>query len=165
MELVGTMDLINDIMSGNIPRGVPPALAISIAVNGYTEAEARSMIDQDDLADQWIEALRSAGFFGEQEVQVPDRPSPSTGSGEDGGMLLWTMLKSELESDETDFKHRMVVLDNAVKEYQDLEKLCTAKASSFIQHQTSSKTARGMDASSSPRHFCALYHRLMYFPR
>jgi hypothetical protein len=39
----------------------------------------------------------------------------SGGGDNDAGTLLWSMIKKELEHDESGFKHRVFVLDNVIK--------------------------------------------------
>jgi hypothetical protein len=122
----------------DIPEGVPPALAVSIMVSGYTESESRSIISEQEDAETtetWMEALRTAGFF--ETITNPDTDAltEDCDTEEDGSNLLWQLLKKELQANESDFKHRIYVLDNAVKQFRgfpDLKYLCDEKASAFI---------------------------------
>ena len=123
------MDLITSMQSGKFPEGVPPNLCISIAMCGYTELEARNIIEEDaETTERWIESLRRADYFEKStgvDVSLQDRTKEeilSSGSKldeynniKDGGALLWKMIKRELETDESDFKHRIYVLDSTVK--------------------------------------------------
>jgi hypothetical protein len=103
----------------DLPDGVPPCLAICFAITHHTETEARQvMVEGGNVAraDEWIAKFRSAGYF-------EFNPPPPTGTSGlatiapslDGGTYLWTELKRQLTADETDFKHRMAVLDKTVK--------------------------------------------------
>jgi len=115
------------------PDGVPTMLAMSIAINGYTEAEAHEiMVEGGDAvnADEWMVKLTSAGYFRDVE-------SLSSTEAVDGGSVLWNALLQELEKDESGFKHRIAVLDNAVKGNiprvtNDLSALARGKSSSFL---------------------------------
>ena len=73
-----------------------------------------------DKADRWIAQLRAEGFFdrGSSAQAMPhsSESSPRFGTDEtDGGYFLRKSLKWELQADESGFKHRMSVLDYAVK--------------------------------------------------
>ena len=140
----------------DMPSGVPPSLAISIAMYGYTEAEARqAIIEGGDghKADMWIQTMRQAGFFGSSPS--PSRtPSVSIGAQCDSsnnrpsknadqnllvGSFLWETLLEKLRCDENGFKHQIMVLDNCVKNTggyllseRHLESLHTKKAGDFI---------------------------------
>ena len=113
------------------PDGIPPILVISIATNGYTEAETRQIIEEGGdaaRADEWIQKLRAAGLFHDTgpDASIPheklrhrtiSKASNSTKGVEDGGKLLWDTLMNELTQDEVGFKHQVVVLDNVAKQY------------------------------------------------
>jgi len=129
---------------GPIPPGVPPALAISIAVNGLTENEARQIMVKGgdrDRADDWIKALRDAGYFGFPSPSPSPSPAEAFGSAampnsaKDAGTLLWQSIKRELQNDEDQFKLRTAALDSAVKGMglvNDLTLLCRYKARDLI---------------------------------
>ena len=89
------------------PEGVPPALAISTAMYGYTEAEARqAIIEGGDghKADMWIQTMRQAGFFGSSPSRTPsvsiaaqsescnNRPSTTADHNLLVGSFLWETL-------------------------------------------------------------------------
>jgi len=106
----------------------------------HTESEARQiMIGKAREVDVWIAQLRELGCF----VAALDEHATQNAAGStiedainfvDGGTFLWKILKMELIEDESGFKHRMCVLDNAIKEWDDttFDLLSTRKASSFI---------------------------------
>ena len=64
--------------------------------------------------------MRAAGFFDTtSHPEISDIASPTMSTldnkGGDSGTLLWTLLKKELEDDESGFKHRVSALDYAIK--------------------------------------------------
>jgi len=117
--------LFQELGVGPIPKGVPYMLAISILTGGYTEHEARQMIEIEDIshADKWIEDLRNAGYFGKAQITQPQKGgtidtaiSIARGDNEsDAGDFLWQLLKQELTKDENGLKLCIVALDSAVK--------------------------------------------------
>jgi hypothetical protein len=110
---------------GNIPDDIPPVLAIAIAINGYTESEAREMMVESgdaDKADSWIADLRAGGFFSHSTPTDSDSDNSieaieGTDGRKimDGGTYLWKTLQQNLEEDENGFKHQMFVLDCDIK--------------------------------------------------
>ena len=136
--------LLQDLTGLDIPEGVPELLAISIITSDATEEEARQMIGPDELhAEEWIQAMCRAGYFDKTRFgsRVDAREDNRNESmkllcEEDGGILLWNMLQEELKADESDFKHRIAVLDDVVKGISfgpsTLPDLCSDKASKFI---------------------------------
>ena len=101
-----------------VPAGVPTILAFEIYSSNLSETEARQCMSEggqdSTTADKWIAQLGAAGFFSGipgTETQVTQPADP----GEDGGPVLWAVLKRELSADEHGFKHRLVELDSVVK--------------------------------------------------
>ena len=143
-----------DLMS-KIPAGMPPAFAIAILTSGYTKKEAFELLmDTGDFTQEqvyrWIAELVEAGFFGAEELdqalsgvgEKAESPNelddnlpmvPPDESSMDGNQLLWMMLLKELRHDENDFKHRIMVVDQAVKKRSpDLHELSKSPADRFI---------------------------------
>ena len=130
----------------DVPNGVPALLAISVFNYGYTEIETRQIMcdsGDEDRADDWISKLREAGYFDSPNVSLPNQLLES--KIDDGGRVLWSLLKDELELDEQGFKHRILVLDDFIKNvasgrYQScsIEMLCGQKAGSFVPESVTS---------------------------
>ena len=128
---------------GSVPEGVPPALAMSIAMYGYSETEARAiMTDCGDgaVADEWIGKLKQAGFFNSC-CPTLEQPQTATSQSEnsevDAGTLLWKRILEGLRKDENGFKHQVMVLDNCIKntggpQCQELHLLAHQKAGKSI---------------------------------
>jgi len=156
-------DLLQSVFGVSKPEGVPIALAISAAVNGYTEAEVRAAIAEGgdaSRADEWISTMHASGFFAsgghlddadcsemqgapgggrnpEQILRVSSRASGDHSSRQhetDPSTFLWEELKRELQSDESDFKHRILALGDEVKRgtFNDLSHLAHATAEYII---------------------------------
>ena len=98
----------------DVPDEIPPALAIAIGVNGYSEEEARSIINEDaQTTERWIEAFKKANYFRSRSMTSEndddddnDNKTDSNLSDEeyfgndkdvDLGYFLWQRLKKELE--------------------------------------------------------------------
>lgn len=108
----------------HVPEGVPKTLVMAIAMNGYSEREARAIMKDGGNAaeaDEWIEKLRNAGCFGGLARAAPDNATISLsaplkdGDIEDAGERLWRKLFESLQRDENGFKHQVMVLDNCIK--------------------------------------------------
>lgn len=111
-------NIVKSVLGVDMPEGVPPALAISVATGGYSEAESRQMmIEGGDAhqADRWIQSMKRAGFFGNPTQPLPSARSTSLQSNSDPGSFLWDGLLQRLSSDENGFKHQAMVLDNCIK--------------------------------------------------
>jgi hypothetical protein len=139
MEL--TSESLTTMMQTISGLDVPMALAVSMLTHGYTESEARQIMIEGGIAreaDVWIAQLRDLGCFvaalDEHATQNAASPTIEAISFVDGGTFLWKFLKKELSEDESGFKHRMCVLNNAIKEWDDrtFDLLSTQKARSFI---------------------------------
>ena len=156
MEPEHVMDLLS-----KIPEGMPSAFAIAILTNGYSKEEAFVLLmETGDFSKeqvyQWISALIFAGYFDAEIPQTLERynsrvgekavsPSelddvnppvvPLDDTSTDGSQL-WMMLLKELRSDENDFKHRIMIVDQAVKKISmrslDLHGLSKSPADRFI---------------------------------
>lgn len=156
------------------PDDVPLNLALVIATNGYTEPEARRATADEDSAtqDMWMASLRSAGYFGRGRggsslnTAVTRHSVAVDDTSEDAGTLLWNLLREELEANENDFKHRLFLLDNAVKNYCCFRFIVTfivllvTKADTESKREAikaSFKITWGLTSSSSPR---TLQHKM-----
>jgi hypothetical protein len=120
-----------------VADGVPHALAISVLTSGASEAEARGIMEDVNedpgSIEAYIESMRSAGYFSPVNTSASEEEVIDA----DGSTFLWQSLKRELSEDESGFKHRIVVLDNAAKNTggfrgNDLSRLCEEPASSSI---------------------------------
>ena len=129
-----------------LPDWVPIHLALSILGSGYTEEEVRGIISEENDAyttELWIGALSEAGYFPSStsdnissDLELNDSELDGSPHDVDGGSLLWKLLEKELESNESDFKHRIYVLDTVIKQHPDpkscLLELCELNAESTI---------------------------------
>mmetsp|Transcript_27220 Transcript_27220/g.58335 ORF Transcript_27220/g.58335 Transcript_27220/m.58335 type:complete len:130 (-) Transcript_27220:955-1344(-) len=113
----------------DLPVGFPTPIAIEILVSGLSEGEVRQLLFAEDACyppskiDGWIAELRSKGWFpgssadnDEALVTAFDTLSTKSELETDGATYLWKELMCELTHDETDFKHRVAVLDNLMKQ-------------------------------------------------
>jgi hypothetical protein len=66
-------DALKRITGLEVPYGVPSTLAVMVALHEFSEEDARRLIDEDYHEDpeQWIVALRNAGFFSASTVDNP----------------------------------------------------------------------------------------------
>jgi hypothetical protein len=123
----------------DLPRELPRALAISWLMYGVSEEEARQECYEFPAAtvDSWISVLRAKGWFGSQEDVERLMGLPSGRNDMDGAMLLWKDLLKELDDDESDFKHRVGVLDSVIKQgrNQDLKWLSSCESGEVIPFQ------------------------------
>jgi hypothetical protein len=150
---------MNLLGGGNEPKGVPPMVAITVKVAGYTEDETRqwllATIDDEEprTIERWIGAMRDVDFFTDLPSRLPSTIASEEPDG-DAATVLWDLLKTELQSDETDFKHRIAVLDNCVKEMGglqrgDLHELNSMEAEQFLPFDHS-----GIADDNFPWHGC-----------
>jgi hypothetical protein len=156
------MNLLGD--DRGAPQGVPLPIAIAVYVGGYTEEETRewllATIDDEDpqTIDCWIEAMREVGYFNVTDLPL-SLPSASASAFEgeqsgDAATLLWDSLKIELQFDESDFKHRVAVLDNCVKKMGDLQRIDIHELSSMEAEHLLPFKHSGITEDNFPWHGC-----------
>jgi hypothetical protein len=132
--------------SNDLPVGFPLFIARDLA-HGASENEVRQILADDyplSKINEWVVELRSIGWFhgSSTDSKADDTNALTTAFdslstnlkiggnfGTDGASCLWSELMRELTQDESDFKHRIAVLDRILEQgVKDLSEISTYEA-------------------------------------